>query len=279
MATAAVAETVDSHKPSVDFAVHSGEKEAPLITDKEPLSRVLGFAALCVAVSNLAASVDFFTKIGFTKLTEEEEEEEEEVEGRRRGVIITMRNGGGMELHLCMCDRGIEEGKNILMDLPETKYPGHTHVAFTVPHVESTRTYLTSVDIAISGERRPPNSRLFALFARDPDRTTFEFENNHSEGEECVVTRDMIGNPQCMDHVGIRVSDAPRAFAWYAETLGFVKNIATYEPKPEVLKNFAPWISRTISHPHCDINLIINNTEPAQPPPHHNILLQDGALR
>ena len=64
----------------------------------------------------------------------------------------------------------------------------------------------TSLGIAISGDRIRAG-KLYGIFARDPDRTTLEFEKNHGEPENVVVTRDMIGYPQRMDHVGIRVHD------------------------------------------------------------------------
>ena len=54
------------------------------------------------------------------------------------------------------CDRGVEDGINLLMDTPMKKYPGHTHASFSVPNVDRARLYLESCGIAISGERKPP---------------------------------------------------------------------------------------------------------------------------
>lgn len=76
-----------------------------------------------------------------------------------------------------------------------------------------------------------------------------------------------------MDHVGIRVSQPESALVWYAKMLGFNRLVNKYEPNPDVLKNFAPWITRTDYR--CDINLIINNTE--NPP--ENILIANGCVR
>jgi hypothetical protein len=117
---------------------------------------------------------------------------------------------------------------------------------------------------------------LFAVFARDPDRTTFEFERNLGEDDPAVVgkfTSDLIGYPQNMDHVGIRTPTPDASFVWYAEKLGFVFKVGKYVPNPEVLKNFAPWISRTPSH--CDINLIINGNSPQT----ENILTAGNILK
>ena len=66
--------------------------------------------------------------------------------------------------------------------------------------------HLVPQGIAISGDRTRAG-KLYGIFARDPDRTTLEFEKNHGDPEDVVVTRDMIGYPQRMDHVGIRVFD------------------------------------------------------------------------
>jgi len=186
-----------------------------------------------------------------------------------------MKNRGGLELHIALADKGLEEeeGKNLLMDFPTEKYPGHTHVAFSVHNVEKTKGFLESVGIAISGERKPPGRPLLALFARDPDRTTLEFERNDGVAGEGEISRETIGYPQNMDHVGIRVSKPEDALVWYAKTLGFIRLVNKYEPSPEILKNFAPWVTR--SNYRCDINLIINNTE--NPP--ENILIANNIVR
>ena len=189
-----------------------------------------------------------------------------------------MKNKGGLWLHLAPCDRGIDDDKNLLMDYATNKYPGHTHASFTVPNVASAQTYLESQGIVISGDRTRAG-KLYAVFARDPDKTTLEFEKNHGEPEDVVVTGDMIGNPQCMDHVGIRVCDAEEGLLWYAENLGFNLLVNKYERNPDPLKNFPPWISRTPSDdpakPNCDINLIVNGNER----PAENILLAGGCVR
>lgn len=230
-----------------------------LISTAEPCTRVLGFHHLGVAVSSRPTSVEFYSKIGFSLLQE-------------TATNTIMVNRGGMEIHLFQCDRPLEDGNNILMDFPTQKYPGHTHASFTVPNVPLAQAYIESQGIKISGERKGAD-RLFAVFARDPDRTTLEFELNSGEPKDVVFTGDMIGYPQCMDHIGIRVTNPEDRMLFYAEKFGFVKKISTYDPSPDVLKNGRPWITRTLSG--CDINFIINGNVTAS----ENILLADGSVR
>ncbi len=66
-----------------------------------------------------------------------------------------------------------------------------------------------------------------AVFIRDPDYTTFEFENNVGEDDELPsgFTESMIGNNRRLDHVGIRVREPQARLQWYAEKLGFVREV------------------------------------------------------
>lgn len=177
-----------------------------LITNIVTPFAIKSYSHLGVAVFQLEKSINFFNKIGFS------------IDRVVDGVTI-MKNRGNLELHLCQSDKPCEDDKNLLMDFPTDKYPGHTHAAFTVPSVEGTRKYLEGVGIAISGERKM-GERIASIFARDPDRTTFEFENNYGPVEYVEVTPDMIGYPQRMDHVGIRISNPESRYIWYAEKLG-----------------------------------------------------------
>ena len=49
--------------------------------------------------------------------------------------------------------------------------------------------------------------KLYAIFSRDPDRTTLEFERNDGNADDVVMERHMIGYPQKIDHIGIRVTE------------------------------------------------------------------------
>jgi len=243
----------------MDWGYFTGEKQCPLISTSSPCCNVIGYAHLGIAVSDMTVSTIFYTKIGFSEIQEDSQ-------------VKVLRNNGGLELHLFQCDRGIEDDKNLLMDFPSNKFPGHTHAAITVPNVLATQSYLESQEISISGERKK-GDRLLAVFARDPDRTTFEFEKNVGDPEDVEITGEVIGVPKGIDHVGIRVSNPSDRFMFYAEKLGFLQNVNTYEANPEPLKNFPPWISRTFTG--CDINFIINANEN----PDENILLAGNCIR
>lgn len=242
--------------------MNPAERAEVLITEEEPCCVVGRYQALGVAVNDKGKAVEWYTKIGFDMVSETQ-------------IATVLRNGGGLELHLVQADRPVENGANILMDTPTTKYAGHTHAAFTVPNVPNTQVYLDSVGIPISGTRPgvvQPGKRLFAIFARDPDRTTFEFELNHGEPDDVIITRESISTHKALDHLGIRVWAPNRALVWYAEHLGFVRQISRYELNPDPIKNFAPWITRTAKN--CDINFIPNcNVDPTE-----NILTAGGVL-
>ena len=230
-----------------------------LITSSIPAVQVIRYAHLGLAVSNIHNSVDFLSKIGFQPHYEQ-------------GSICVVKNKGGLEFHVFTCDRGIDDNKNILMDYPTNKYPGHTHASFSVPHVLNTKEYFEKNGLVISGERKM-NSRLASIFVRDQDRTTFEFENNHNDEVDVDVSSDSIGFPQPIDHIGIRVTNPLDRFQWYAEKLGFIQEVMKYEHNPDLIKNGPPWISRTMSG--IDINFIINANESVT----ENILVADGVVR
>ena len=219
----------------------------------------LGYHNIGIAVSNIGISTAFYQKVGFKTISE-------------TPSLVFMTNRGGLELYLFPCDKGIEDNKNILMDYPTEKYTGHTHISFTVPHVENTRVYLESMGLIISGERKV-GDKLYALFTRDPDMTTLEFENNSGVVEDVPITADLIGYPKKLDHIGTRVFHPEEKLNYYAEKFGFNRKVSTYEPSPEVLKNFRPWITRTESG--FDMNFIINANTPSD----ENILIKGGVVR
>lgn len=162
------ASSAAAHPPNI--SVYEGEpKVFPLISEAEPAVVVAGFHSLAVTCSDRTASTVFYSKIGFVAMPE-----------KTTDAITVLRNKGGMEIHLAVCDKGVDDNQNILMDYSTNKYPGHTHASFVVPNVAAARTYLESQDIAISGDRTRAG-KLYAVFARDPDRTTLEFERNHGE--------------------------------------------------------------------------------------------------
>jgi hypothetical protein len=132
-AATGASETSDRHHASVDLKAFAGG-EFERLTEKEPCTSVIAYHSLGLAVSNFAASIEFFTKIGFTLLPEKTTE-----------AYTVLRNGGGLELQLLLSDVPVQDNVNILMDAPE-KYPGHTHASFWVPNVVAVRgTYSVSL--------------------------------------------------------------------------------------------------------------------------------------
>ena len=230
-----------------------------LISRNLPMAKILSFAQIGVAVSSIEESMKFYAKIGF-------------VFQEATDSVTVMKNHGGLELHLTTCDKEIEENKNLLMDYPESKYPGHTHAAFTVQSVPNAKKYLTEAGLVISGER-PGQGRVASVFVRDLDRTTFEFENDHGDND-IEITPQLIGYPQCMDHVGIRVTKPDEKWLWYADVLGFNRNIMRYELNSNPLVNSRPFISQTETG--VNINFIPNANIST---PGSNILLVDGVAR
>jgi catechol 2,3-dioxygenase-like lactoylglutathione lyase family enzyme len=130
--------------------------------------------------------------------------------------------------------------------------------------------------VTISGERIMPGDGLRAVFCRDPDRTTLEFERNR--GDMKVVetfTAAMIGDSRPMDHVGTRVARAEDCYRWYAETLGFVSEVMHYHLDPDPLQNWKPFAQRTETG--VDINLIVNGNMGDNDTSNH-LIGKDGTL-
>ena len=80
------------------------------------------------------------------------------------------------------------------------------HASFFVPNVAATQSYLLSQSLLISGERKIKD-KLYSIFSRDPDRTVLEFERNDGTADDVTIERHMIGYPQKIDHIGIRVTE------------------------------------------------------------------------
>jgi hypothetical protein len=115
---------------------------------------------------------------------------------------------------------------------------------------------------------------LLAVFIRDLDRTTLEFERNSGIPDDSIttVTGDKIGLVP-IDHVGIRINNPEAGLLFYAKNFGFVKNVSTYVPNPDKLKNGRPYVVRSIAG--CDINFIINANQDVS----ENILIVNSCVR
>lgn len=257
MSTVAAAPTT-----SLNSSFGLSPDKLPMINPAGSLINPIKYHNLGIAVSNIAVSTAYYEKVGFKTISV----------AANNANLVCMVNRGGLEIYLFSCDKGIEENKNILMDFPTEKYAGHTHISFSVPSVDNTRVYLESLGLTISGERKV-GDKLYALFTRDPDMTTLEFENNTGDNEDVVMTSELIGYPKNLDHIGTRVFEPEDRMNYYADKFGFNRKVSTYAPGPDVLKNGRPWIVRTETG--VDMNFIINANMKSD----QNILIKDGIVR
>ena len=120
------------------------------------------------------------------------------------GGVTRLANVGGLQLHLLQADEVAREAEgkdNVLMDFPAVKYPGHTHASWSVPSVPACKGFLEALGLPLSGTRS-----TLALFVRDLDKTTLEFERNDGKDEPpAAFAAEHIGEGKPLDHVGIRI--------------------------------------------------------------------------
>ena len=89
-------------------------------------------------------------------------------------AVIVMKNASGVEINLVVNGVDLNQGKNILMDVPE-KHTGFTHVALRVESIIETLKKLEENNIAISqGPVTFGRDGHVSVFLRDPDRNTLE---------------------------------------------------------------------------------------------------------
>ncbi len=154
-----------AYRESVVKLMSTPLSDFPMLTSMTAPVSVLRYHHLGLTVHSVATSIAYYTRLGFEPLPTDVP-----FSGQS---IVRLENKIGMELHLIPSDRPIEEEKNILMDFPLHKPPGHTHASWSVCSVPETKKFLESIGCQISGTRS-----TLALFTRDPDRTTLEFERN-----------------------------------------------------------------------------------------------------
>lgn len=146
-----------------------------------------------------------------------------------------------------------------------------------MPSVPGVKGFLASQDVPLSGLRS-----TLAVFVRDPDRSTLEFERNDGGDEPpAAFSAAHIGHSRPLDHVGTRVR-APhqRHLDFYARNLGFNAKVRVYDVNPDPLKNGAPFVTRTSAG--VDINWIpnANSTPPAAGEAAENALCSaEGVLK
>jgi catechol 2,3-dioxygenase-like lactoylglutathione lyase family enzyme len=139
---------------------------APVIEGVSPVVHAQRFHHLGIVCRDPSKSIAFYSHLGFSVVDGNPSES-------RGAGIVRLRHPNGLELHLIQADAPVtaSEPHNVLMDTPETKYPGHTHCAWTVPSVPGVKEFLASSGVPLSGTRS-----TLAVFVRDTDRTTLELE-------------------------------------------------------------------------------------------------------
>jgi catechol 2,3-dioxygenase-like lactoylglutathione lyase family enzyme len=227
---------------------------------ESPAVVALRYSCLGLAVENVEAAAAFYGKLGFERAADAS------ALGGAPGAppVPVLRSRLGLELHLLRAAAPLKDadGKplNALMDVPAAqKGPGHTHASWSVPSVPAVKELMASLGVPLSGTRAS-----LAIFVRDPDRTTLEFERNDGGDEPSPGPpgSSMIGFGRRLDHVGTRVRPPyDRHMTWYARMLGFSFLVNKYEANADPSKNMPPWVTR--SPTGVDINLILNCSTPA----------------
>mgnify|MGYP001434488319 CR=1 FL=1 len=99
-------------------------------------------------------------------------------------AVIIMKNANGVEINLIVNGVDLNQGKNILMDVPE-KYTGFTHIALRVGSIVETLKILELNNISISqGPVSFGRDGHVSVFLRDPDRNTIELRGRIEDEKE-----------------------------------------------------------------------------------------------
>jgi lactoylglutathione lyase len=116
-----------------------------------------------IRITDRQRSVKYYELLGFKIEVEVDFDE-----------VIVMKNANGVEINLVVNGENLNQGQNILMDVPE-KHTGFTHVALRVGSIITTLKVLEKNNIAISqGPVTFGHDGHVSVFLRDPDRNTLE---------------------------------------------------------------------------------------------------------
>jgi lactoylglutathione lyase len=120
-----------------------------------------------IRITDRDTAVKFYESLGFKILVEVDFD-----------AVIVMKNANGVEINLVVNGVDLNDGKNILMDVPE-KHTGFTHIALRVESIIETLKTLEENDITISqGPVTFGGDGHVSVFVRDPDRNTLEFRGS-----------------------------------------------------------------------------------------------------
>ncbi len=116
-----------------------------------------------IRVSSLAASREFYEKIGFDFI----------VGPLGPEPVAIMEHPSGININFILNAKP-KEVENILMDVPE-KHTGYTHMALEVSDLESVKAQLLSKGIPLTGGPIILPDGAEFIFVRDPDSNVIEF--------------------------------------------------------------------------------------------------------
>ncbi len=115
-----------------------------------------------VRVRKLARSVEWYGRLGFHLVWHSDAAK----------VACLRHDGIGVELNLILNADDANQGKNVLMDVPE-KHPGFNHLSFRVASIQETVQRLAECGIPIK-EGPVHLGGEVAVFVRDPDLNVVE---------------------------------------------------------------------------------------------------------
>lgn len=123
-----------------------------------------------IRVADLDRAMDFYRLFGF-----------EAGHRAENDAVVVIRNAHNVEINLIYNASNANDGRNILMDVPD-KYPGYTHVAFRVGSIADAIRMLRENGIAITqGPVSFGRDGHVSVFLRDPDRNVIELRGREED--------------------------------------------------------------------------------------------------